>query len=37
LNALLRKLDAGSTAVSFIYNSTLSFDEILEYMLKTSE
>src|SRR5438034_4136180 len=34
LNALLRKLDAGSTAVSFIYNSTLSFDEILEYMLK---
>ncbi len=34
LNALLRKLDAGSTAVSFIYNSTLTFDEILEYMLK---
>src|SRR5712692_7813230 len=27
LNALLRKLDAGSTAVSFIYNSTLIFDE----------
>src|SRR2546427_12084023 len=34
LNALLRKLDAGSTAVWFIYNSTVSFDEILEYMLK---
>jgi len=34
LNALLRKLDAGSTAVSFIYNSTMTFDEILEYMLQ---
>src|SRR3989442_13845563 len=34
LNALLRKLDAGSTAVSFIYNSRPSFADILEYMLK---
>lgn len=33
LHALLQRLD-DSTAVAFIYNSTLTFDEILEYMLK---
>ncbi len=33
LNALLRRID-DSTQVAFIYNSTLSFDETLEYMLK---
>jgi general secretion pathway protein A len=33
LHTLLQKIDA-STAVAFIYNSTLTFDEILEYMLK---
>lgn len=33
LNALLNRIDE-STKVAFIYNSTLTFDEILEYMLK---
>jgi general secretion pathway protein A len=33
LNALLRRVDE-STKVAFIYNSTLDFDDILEYMLK---
>jgi general secretion pathway protein A len=32
LQALLERLD-GSTAVAYIYNSTLPFDEMLEYML----
>jgi general secretion pathway protein A len=33
LRALLKRLD-GNTAVAFIFNSTLPFDEILEYMLE---
>jgi general secretion pathway protein A len=33
LHTLLQRLDS-TTAVAFIYNSTLTFDEILEYMLK---
>ena len=33
LHALLKRLEA-DTAVSFIFNSALSFDEILQYMLK---
>jgi general secretion pathway protein A len=33
LRALMRRLDS-TTAVSFLFNSTLSFDESLEYMLE---
>jgi general secretion pathway protein A len=33
LNTLLRRID-DSTKVAFIHNSTLTFDEILEYMLR---
>ena len=33
LRTLLQRLD-GNTAVAFIFNSTLSFDGILEYMLE---
>src|SRR5918996_759671 len=34
LQALLRQLDGGNTAVAYVFNSTLGFDGILEYMLR---
>src|SRR5438046_6478212 len=34
LQALLRQLDGSNTAVAYIFNSTLGFDGILEYMLR---
>jgi general secretion pathway protein A len=33
LQALLRQIDGGNTAVAYVFNSTLGFDGILEYML----
>jgi general secretion pathway protein A len=34
LQALLRQLDGTNTAVAYVFNSTLGFDGILEYMLR---
>jgi len=34
LQALLRQLDGSNTAVAYVFNSTLGFDGILEYMLR---
>src|SRR5947207_15870822 len=33
LHALLRQLDGSNTAVAYVFNSTLGFDGILEYVL----